>query len=191
ATLNKRAAEEGAAALHSELRSVDPESAARIHKNDASRIVRALEVYLMTGRTLTEWHAEETRTPAHVPFYIGLTAAKSVLYRRINSRVDRMMEAGFLEEVRHLVASGHLASDMPAASAVGYRELLPIVEGGEGDLDGAVELIKRSTRRYAKRQLTWFSSLSYTAWIDVGERGTEQAAKEILSRWRDRAGPRA
>ncbi len=209
--LKARLAAGGPPELHEELAAVDPASATRIHPNDASRIIRALEVYLSTGRTLSSWQADGNRAPAYAARTFSLTMPRETLYARIEERVDAMVEAGFLEEVRALVAEGRLATGMPAASAVGYRELLPVVEadagvaaGEEGDAGGgdaeargddgetraadgrnlhdAVLEIKRNTRRFAKRQLTWLRSLEDAIPIDVGELGVEGSAREILSR---------
>ncbi len=181
--LKRRLAAEGPRALHRELSRVDSRVADRIHPNDASRIVRALEVYLSTGRPLSEWQESDRRTPAYAPRYFGLTMPRAALYARIDQRVDAMMERGLLEEVRVLVSSGRLTADAPAATAVGYRELLPIAAGIDTDVASAVEEIKRRTRRYAKRQLTWFSSLQGVTWFDVAELGPERAAGAIVSEW--------
>jgi tRNA dimethylallyltransferase len=186
--LNRRAAEEGARALHAELAAVDPDAASRIHENDGSRIVRALEVYLLSGRTLSDWHTEARRTPAFRPFYVGLRRERSSLYEMIDRRVDEMMERGLLDEVRALVASGRLSAGVPGASAVGYRELLPVVEGAADDLGAAVSLIKRNTRRYAKRQMTWFSSVQAIHWLDADAVGAAAAADHVIREWRDEAG---
>jgi tRNA dimethylallyltransferase len=178
--LNERLDSQGSQALHDELSTVDAATATRLHPNDASRIVRALEVYLTTGRPLSSWHKGERRHPAFTATYFGLTIPRERLYERIDARVDAMMESGLLEEVRALVDSGRLAAGMPGASAVGYRELLPVVSGEE-DLDVAVDAIKRNTRRYAKRQLTWFSAIYGLTWLDLSILSIEEAAARIVS----------
>ncbi len=185
--LKARAAEEGDEELHRELAAVDPASATRIHPNDTSRVVRALEVYRMTGTPLSEWHAGGTRTPRYAAVYFGLTAPRDELYARIERRVDAMLEAGLPDEVRSLVASGRLAPGMPGASAVGYRELLPAVVGegaGAKALAEAVILIKRNSRRFAKRQATWFASVENVVPIDVVALGVRGAADAIVDGWR-------
>ena len=181
AILKERSEREGTEELHRELASIDPESASAIHRNDASRVIRALEVHATSGRTLSEWKRERPREPMYRAEYFGLTMPRGELYERIDARVDAMMQSGLLDEVRRLVADGALAPDMPAASAVGYRELLEVVSGRTDDLTSAVERIKRNTRRYAKRQLTWFGSVPDVHWIDVGEKTPEEAAEEILT----------
>jgi len=181
AELEDRLAREGAPALHAELSAVDPASAGRLHPNDSARIVRALEVYTSTGEALSSWQAKGKREPAYLPTYWGLTMPRELLYERIERRVDRMMEAGLLDEVRSLLESGRLAAGMPGASAAGYRELIPVASGKGDDIQGAVETIKRNTRRYAKRQLTWFSRTPGVTWIDISETGVEGAAGRILT----------
>ncbi|MFH1689490.1 MAG: tRNA (adenosine(37)-N6)-dimethylallyltransferase MiaA [Candidatus Eisenbacteria bacterium] len=181
ANLVERAAAEGVAALHEELAGVDPASARRIHVNDASRVVRALEVYATTGMPLSEWHAGAGRTPAFTARNVGLTLPRERLQVRIDRRVDAMVAEGLLDEIGRLVSTGALSSAMPAANALGYRELLPIVEGGDGDVGEAVELIKRNTRRYAKRQMTWFRSIEGIEWFDLDGLTPDEAARAILA----------
>jgi tRNA dimethylallyltransferase len=192
--LKARAEAEGPAGLHRALSEVDPVSAERIHPNDAARIVRALEVQMATGRPLSEWQATGTRAPAFSAFYCGLTMDRDVIYERIDDRVDRMIEAGLVDEIRELVRTGRLSPGMPAASAVGYRELLPVVAAdgavpdvSPGDVAEAARFIKRNTRRYAKRQLTWFSALEDVQWIDVEVTSVEGAAAAVVEYWRGRA----
>jgi len=181
ATLTERAASEGVRALHEELEAVDPAAAGRIHVNDSFRVIRALEVYVTTGKSLSEWQEEPVRAAAFSARYVRLTLPREKLYKRIDSRVDAMMTAGLLAEVEALVSSGVLSSDMPAASAVGYRELLPVVERGGGDLTDAVALIKRNSRRYAKRQMTWLRSIEDAEWFDLDDRTPDDAAAAILA----------
>lgn len=169
----------GIAALHEELRAVDPQTAERLHPNDSARIVRALEVYLSTGTPLSAWHDGPRRQPAYAPRYFGLTMPRERIYERIDRRVDRMMEAGLAEEVRDLVVSGRLAPGMPGASAVGYRELLPWAMGSDEGMESAVGRIKLNTRRYAKRQLTWFNAIPNVEWFDLSRVGPDEAADLI------------
>lgn len=178
--LAARADRDGTGALHAELADVDPEAARRIHPNDTARVVRALEVFLSSGRTLTEWQSDRPREPVYRGRFFGLTMPRDLLYDRIDSRVDSMVEEGLVEEIRRLVAEGRLSADMPAASAVGYREFLPCLDGDDDDLRTAVALAKRNSRRYAKRQMTWFSSIEGIRWLDVSS-GHATAAAEIVS----------
>jgi len=179
AALNARVVSEGPQALHAELAAVDPPAAARIHPNDAARIVRALEVYRSTGTTMSEWHDAPRRRPRYAPAYFVLTAPREKLHERIARRVERMVADGLFEEVALLRASGALVPGTAAASAVGYREVLTLLEEGRSDLTPAIGEIVTATRRYAKRQMTWFRSLGDARWLDVEALGMDGAAAEI------------
>lgn len=152
--LRARAQEQGGEALLEELRQVDPETADRLHPHDVGRIVRALEVYRTTGIPISEQARRARSAPSpYAPCLIVLDARqRQVLYDRINRRVDAMLEAGLLDEARRVLQSPHAAT---AAQAIGYKELAPYF-AGECPLGEAVEHLKQGTRRYAKRQLSWF-----------------------------------
>ena len=154
--LEERYAREGGPALLEELARSDPEAAARLHPNDAKRIVRALEVWLTTGKTITQ-HDRETR--ALPPRYDALTLfldfeRREDMWDRIDRRVDRMMEAGLAGEVRALLDSG-VPERCTAMQAIGYKEMVPVVSGDMAAEDAAAQ-IKLRSRQYAKRQRTWF-----------------------------------
>lgn len=156
AQLEARYAREGGAALLAELARVDPEAATRLHPNDGKRIVRALEVWLTTGKTITRHNAETRALPLR---YDALTltldfARREDMWDRIDRRVDRMMEAGLAEEVRALLDSG-VPARCTAMQAIGYKEMAAAIRG-DGDLRAAAEEIKLRSRQYAKRQRTWF-----------------------------------
>ncbi len=178
-------ASRGAPALHTQLSEVDPETAARLHPNDSARIVRALEVYASTGVPLSAWQARPSREPAYAPRHFALTMPREMLYERIERRVDLMMEAGLAEEVLRLVESGRLRPGMPGATAVGYRELLPWALGEEDDLGASVERIKLNTRRYAKRQLTWFRAIPDVVWLDMSATTPGEASDLIVESLRE------
>lgn len=154
----------GAEGMLSRLGAVDPESAARLHINDKKRIIRALEVFEITGRTITSHNLEtQSRPPRYDSIFIGITPEdRHVLYDRIDRRVDIMMERGLLEEVKDLYGRGLMINT--AAQAIGYKELLGYLKG-ESSLEESVELIKRKSRNYAKRQLTWFGRDGRVCWI--------------------------
>ena len=170
AALQKRAALEGSAALLEDLRAVDPETAERLHPNDCKRIVRALELYQKTGRTITEQNAVSQQMPERYRAgKIAITYAdREVLYQRINDRVDAMFQSGLLEEAQAVFASG---CGPTAVQAIGYKELLPYF-AGTVSLEEAKENIKRETRRYAKRQLTWLRRESGLHWIEADRCGS-------------------
>lgn len=163
--LQRRAEQEGAAALLEELRRVDPEAAARLHLHDEKRIVRALEVWHETGKTITQHNRESRAVP---PRYEALTLAlnyaqRADLWKRIDQRVDAMLEAGLVDEVEGLLSSG-VGTGCTSMQAIGYKELAAALSGG-GDLTAAVGEVKLRSRQYAKRQLTWFRRGQQTKWI--------------------------
>lgn len=161
------AAREGVQAVHDWLRAVDPASADRLHPNDLRRVVRALEVYELTGERFSD---QKPPDPEDVPWQFLLFALdwpRDVLYRRIDARVDVMMADGLLNEVCGLLDSG-VPAEAQAMQGIGYKELIPVIREG-APLDGAVELIKRRSRNYAKRQLTWFRADKRIHWISMPE----------------------
>ena len=152
------------AELYQRLRTVDPERADRLSPNDRQRIVRALEIYELTGHTPTELVAAEVSSPEFEPVYVVLTLRLESLYERIDRRFDRMMADGLLEEVQQMRDAGFSAST-PAMNAYGYTEILRHLDGAL-ELNQAVELAKAKSRAYARRQLTWFRALKGARWIE-------------------------
>ncbi len=164
AELESRAKVEGLAALHEELESVDPQSASSIHPNDKTRIIRALEIFHLTGSPASELRCgHEFSSRRYDALKVGLEIEREELYRRIDARVDSMMAAGLLEEVRALLDKYDSAAQ--PFSAVGYKELVSHL-AGEVSLDEAIRLIKRNSRRYAKRQMTWFRADLEIKWFE-------------------------
>lgn len=163
--LERMADEEGIEAVLACLATFDPESAARLHPGNRRRILRAVEIYLDTGETMTE-HDRRTRSqpPRYQGVWLGLDfIQREDLYRRIERRVDQMLEAGLVEEVRALLATG-VPRDATCLQAIGYKELTAYLDGRES-LEQAREAIVRGTRRYAKRQRTWFRRNPAVHWI--------------------------
>lgn len=152
AELEALAQREGPEALVAELRRVDPESAARIDPRNVRRVIRALEVYRVTGRPLAAWRTHET--PQFESIVLGLSCERAELYRRIDARVDVMIDAGLVAEVRGLLERGY-ACDLPSMSGIGYRQVCQHL-AGELALDEAVARIKTETHRLARMQHTWF-----------------------------------
>ena len=164
--LRQEAHERGIPYLYSRLKNVDPEAAGKIHPNDLLRIIRALEVYEKSGKRISELRQQwNSGKPRYKLLVFGLNRPRDELYRRIEARVDQMMDKGLLDEARSL--SGY-SRDLHAMKCLGYKELLSYLDG-ECDLDEAVELVKRNTRRYAKRQLTWFRRDERINWIDLSK----------------------
>lgn len=174
AKLGARAAEEGWPALHEELRAVDPESAARIHPNHSQRILRALEVFYSAGRPLSALHGEgrERRAaPDERPLCVALAPLeRSVLHARIEARFARMLQDGFLDEVRALHARADLNISLPAVRAVGYRQLWAYLDG-EDDLASATSRALAASRQLAKRQFTWLRKWPELRWLHTDAAG--------------------
>ncbi|NQU45156.1 tRNA (adenosine(37)-N6)-dimethylallyltransferase MiaA [bacterium] len=161
--------------LRCRLAEVDPEAAARIHENDKLRVVRALEVFESTGRSLSDLQAEGRREFKPPPaFRFVLSASREDLYRRIDARVVKMVEAGFLEEVRDLVRQG-ATPDWPAMKALGYPQMLDVVLG-KRDLASAIEETQKISRRYAKQQIVLYRQWSGSIWL-YAERGIAENAR--------------
>ena len=173
---------EGMEAMTAWLRSVDPEAAARIH--DRKRILRALEVFLETGETITE-HNRRTQAipPRYNPLWLGLDfAQRSELYRRIDLRVDIMLQQGLVEEIKDLLASG-IPEKATAMQAIGYKEFVAALNG-DSTIEEAAEEVRKASRHYAKRQLTWFRRNKNIRWLtrEAGEDAEEilQKARQVL-----------
>ena len=156
---------EGAEALHAQLAQVDPQAAGQIHANNIKRVIRALEFYEKTGTPISAHNAAERAKQSPYGFaYFVLTDRREHLYERIDARVDAMMEQGLLDEVKKLRDMGY-TRDLVSMQGLGYKELLAYLDG-ECSLDEAVYMIKRDTRHFAKRQLTWFRRERDVIWVD-------------------------
>ena len=179
--LEAEADEVGLPAMLARLREIDPDTAGRV--SDRKRILRALEVYLETGETITE-HNRKTRLipPKYTPLWLGLDFAdRGELYRRIDKRVDIMLEMGLMEEIRSLLDSG-IPEKCTAMQAIGYKEFVNALEGREL-LSQAAEEVKKASRHYAKRQLTWFRRNPAVRWlVRSGDDGREilASARQII-----------
>lgn len=176
------AVEFGNHALHENLREVDAESADAIHENNVHRVIRALEIFETTGIPKSEWDRRSKDIVSDYDYnVIGIRYQdRGLLYRRIDSRVDRMLESGLLEETEALLREGVFERNSTAAQAIGYKELLAYLRGEE-PLDAAVERLKTATRRYAKRQMTWFSAKPYVQWVEADADGIRRDEDLILA----------
>ena len=171
--LEQTAGDKGAEYLHSLLKQVDPEAAEQIHPHNIKRVIRALEFNRKTGQKISAHNEQERRKQSPYDFaYFVLTDDRKALYERIDRRVDKMMEQGLLEEVRALKDRG-IARDSVSMQGLGYKELLAYLDG-EIPLDEAIRIIKRDTRHFAKRQLTWFRRERDVIWIDRQKTGQEE-----------------
>lgn len=166
ATLEKLLQEKGPMYIHNMLRDIDPKSADSIHYNNSKRVIRALEYYHQTGEQIsTHNERESSKTSPYNFAYFVLNCPRDILYERIDKRVDIMVNQGLVEEVRALVDSFNLTSDMVSMQGLGYKEILQYLKG-EITLDEAIYIIKRDTRHFAKRQLTWFKREKDVIWVD-------------------------
>lgn len=147
------------------LKRVDEESAESIHPNNLKRVIRALEIYKTTGKKKSELDKEQLSEPLYEPEITGLMRDREVLYDRINKRVDIMMEKGLVDEVSDLIKIG-IDTDATSMQAIGYKEIIEYLDG-KTSLSDAVDKIKRESRRYAKRQLTWFKRNKKIHWINI------------------------
>ena len=180
--LEAQADAEGMEAMLARLSSVDPDCAARLHLSDRKRILRALEVYLETGETITA-HNKRTQAipPRFHPLWLGLDFSdRGELYRRIDLRVDIMLRQGLLEEIRQLLASG-IPAKCTAMQAIGYKEFVDVLQN-DAPLEQAVEEVKKGSRHYAKRQLTWFRRNKNIHWLTRGPEAPEilETARRLL-----------
>ena len=178
--LQNRLVEEGASSLYSELSRVDPVTHARLEANDVQRILRALEVAIKSRQGLSELRENKREAPLHcIPLAFCLNRDREQLYRRIDERVDQMVEAGFLDEVRFLVKRGYDRNTW-AMRTFGYEEMLRFI-AGECRWDEAIKSIKRRSRQYAKRQLTWFRRDRRMRWLNFDEWGEEGVLDRMIS----------
>lgn len=180
--LNKIAEEaDGPQRLHDQLKCVDPVTAERLHPNDVRRVVRALEVYETTGKPLSEMADDgKTEGPYHVMVY-GLSYPREIMYQRINARVDQMVKDGLVDEVTALLARGiEPRREGGAMQAIGYKEIVSALRG-EMELERAIDLIKQGSRRYAKRQWTWFRHDERVKWFDFSAFESPHALYDALT----------
>ncbi len=166
AELMALAEREGADALHAVLREMDPVSAEATHPNNVKRVARAIEIYRTTGRRKSDLDRESRQVDSpYDALVVGLAYTdRAILYDRIDRRVDAMLAAGLVEETRRLREAGVFETCSTAAQAIGYKELFPYLDGAQS-LEEAAEVLKTATRRYAKRQMTWFSAKDYVRWV--------------------------
>ncbi len=164
--LQKLAEQQGGEALHRILRRVDPVAAERIHPNNIKKMIRAVEA-AESGHPVAEFQRTQEQPGPYDCLLFGVTRRRDVLYERINQRVDEMIRQGLVEEVRSLSQRG-LTPDMISMKGIGYKEVFALLQG-ECTLDETVEQIKRSTRRYSKRQMTWFRRYDQMIWYDITE----------------------
>ncbi len=178
------AAEKGIEVLHERLLTIDPEAAKNIHPNNQKRVIRALELFETTGLTLTEQNKRSKMTPPpFASFMLALSPARERLYQRIDLRVEKMAEQGLFEETKKLMDMG-LTKDMQSMQGIGYKEAFDYLLGKISHKD-CLEEIKKATRHYAKRQLTWFRRDVRYHWVNPEEEGSLETALEEFT-WKNR-----
>jgi tRNA dimethylallyltransferase len=184
AELRKIAETEGAETLMNLLKAADPARAAELHPNNLNRVIRALEICRLSGKTMSEVMKESLTPPNYRALKIGLTFEdRALLYARINARVDAMMAQGLLEEARLYFA--HNGADSTSAQAIGYKELKPYLDG-EQTLETCVEKLKQATRNYAKKQLTWFGKDTSIHWLKADKTAENgDLLTQSLNLWRE------
>lgn len=178
--LKNEAIEKGNRHLYERLAVIDPEAAVKIHENDVKRVIRAIEVYTHTNKPISE-HARLSRQepPPYRYIVFGLRWDRNKLYERIEKRVDNMLRSGLTEEVKKLIKMG-FDKGATAMQGIGYKEMLSYMKG-ECTLDETISILKRDTRHYAKRQLTWFNRLVDLKWIDMDENSDyKEVAQKII-----------
>jgi tRNA dimethylallyltransferase len=166
--LKKLADEKGAAYLHHMLQEIDPVSAQNIHENNIKRVMRAIEFNMQTGKKISEHNARETKKESPYDYmYFVINNNRDILYERIEQRIDEMLAEGLVDEVKALKAAG-ARKDMTSMKGIGYKEILSYLEG-EMTLEEAIYILKRDTRHFAKRQLTWFRREKDVIWMDYSD----------------------
>lgn len=187
ARLEAQARDEGTAALHARLAHVDAVSAARIGPGDRRRIIRAWEVFLVTGTPLSSFHTPEgvRGVPRPGTHLFGLARARDALYARIEARIEAMLAQGFIDEVRGLLDAGY-GSNLKSLQSLGYRHIAAHLEQ-DAPLEAAVADLKRDTRRYAKRQLAWFRADTGMEWVSHQEQTAARASEMIIQQLQTRA----
>ncbi|WP_440895399.1 tRNA (adenosine(37)-N6)-dimethylallyltransferase MiaA [Amphibacillus sp. Q70] len=170
--------EHGIEEVYHRLQTIDPVQAKNIHPNNVRRVIRALEIYDRTGQTMTERQASQAEESPYHTMIIGLAMERSLLYERINHRVEIMLEAGLVAEVKFFYDQGLVNAQ--SMKAIGYKEFIPYFEG-EYDFSRAVELLKRNSRRYAKRQYTWFKNKLDVNWYSITPEKKDQVFEKIYT----------
>lgn len=178
--LNKELSEKGKEYLYEKLKSIDSVTASKLHVNDTHRIIRALEINLTTNKTVENANTNSEEKILKNPLFIGLNFDRALLYKKINDRVDTMFEMGLLGEVKSLYDLGLTPEENQSMRGIGYKELVEFFRG-EIPLDEAKESIKKHTRNYAKRQITWFRRYKDIVWLDSSKDGVVQKIVELYN----------
>lgn len=186
-SLQQRLLQEGPEALYQDLLKVDRRSADKIHPRNSNRIVRALEVYLSTGESLSDLQQATIPPADFIPLKFGIVKERALLYRDIDRRVDEMFRKGLLKEVANILEMGY-EKNLNSLNSVGYKEVIQFLSG-EIDYQNCLDLVKQNSRHYAKRQLTWFRSDKEIKWHKIEKKSDfAKVAEEIFRMYQDRSG---
>ncbi|MGD9899023.1 MAG: tRNA (adenosine(37)-N6)-dimethylallyltransferase MiaA [Calditrichaceae bacterium] len=177
-SLRHRIMQEGVEALHEELAAVDPVLARSITQSDRQRIIRGLEVFIVTGKKLSEWHEDNGEAAGFKPRIFGIQMSRQLLYDRINKRVDQMINDGLLIEITRLESMGY-GSELNSLNTVGYKEVFQYFQN-EITLEEMIDQIKRNTRHYSKRQMTWFKKDDRIVWKEIFDESSVRTIAEEL-----------
>jgi tRNA dimethylallyltransferase len=182
--LRKSIIEKGTEYFYNKLTEIDPESAARINENDSNRILRALEIYRTTGKTITQlWKEDTIEEKNFQTVNILVTENRGLLYNRINDRVDTMIDRGLLNEMEDLMKKGYKKTD-PGMNSVGYKEFYPFL-AGDAEIDECIDKIKQNTRNFAKRQFTWYRKIDFDLTLDSKRINFSNIVKEIKQKMQE------
>ncbi|MEQ8524198.1 tRNA (adenosine(37)-N6)-dimethylallyltransferase MiaA [Gracilimonas sp.] len=176
--LESRIESEGLKSIFGMLKEVDPEYADKMDGMNRQRIIRALDVWMQTGKPFSSFHSNDKIQPDENTIVFGLRWPREKLYSRINRRVDNMMEQGLAEEVKSILEAGH-SKELQSLNTVGYKEIIKYLDG-DWSLEKAIEKIKTSTRRYAKRQITWFRRWEFIHWLEAEELSVKEMKERIV-----------
>ena len=183
--LRETADKKGTDFFYRKLKQIDPESAKRINENDANRIIRALEIFETTGKTITQlWHDDTQIKRNFQPINIIITEDREILYNRINTRVDEMMNSGLMDEMKGLVKNGYKRTD-PGLNTVGYKEFFPFLDG-EKELAECINKVKQNTRNFAKRQLTWYRKIDFDLTLATKSITFSNVLEEIMNKLQEK-----
>jgi len=169
--------------IHNELKKVDPISAEKLLPQNWKRVIRAFEVFYITNKPIWQFNSNKKNND-FLFFQYGLNLDRDILYQRINSRVDKMIEEGLIEEVKKILEAGY-ENNLNSLNTLGYKEMIDFIEG-KISLEKAIYLIKRNTRRFAKKQMTWFKKDKRILWLDANKNSTEELADLILKDFYER-----
>jgi len=181
-SLKKELSDKGSAHMYKKLKKLDPERASELNENDSFRIMRALEIVVTTGTTFSSLRGEEKIIGGDYDYYIiGLEKQREELYKSINNRVDHMVSDGLFDELKAVLNRGY-SRNLTALNTVGYKEWFPFLDG-DMPYETCVDLVKRDTRRYAKRQMTWFRAQKNIQWANPDVPGSVETQFEVIDRW--------